>query len=99
MSAAVDLVEVGEPGVNRLNPAARGSPDLAGNVVKPTGTLTDGGASPLAPAAARTCPNSQYHRAAEVPVPVSQYNVMLSTMVSRVRLPTGFPSMNAREIL
>src|SRR5687768_3155088 len=30
VSTAVDLVEVGEPGVNRLNPAARGSPDLAG---------------------------------------------------------------------
>ena len=38
-------------------------------------------------------------RAAEAPVPVSQYSVMLSTMLSRVRLPTGSPATNAREIL
>ena len=30
MAAAVDLVEVREAGVGRLGPAARGSPDLAG---------------------------------------------------------------------
>src|SRR5688572_21931907 len=30
VAAAVDLVEVAEVGVGRLNPAARGSPDLAG---------------------------------------------------------------------
>ena len=30
MAAPVDLVEVGEVGVDRLDPAARGSPDLAG---------------------------------------------------------------------
>src|SRR5512134_1761343 len=30
VAALVDLVEVGEAGVDRLNPAARGSPDLAG---------------------------------------------------------------------
>src|SRR5262245_24535305 len=30
VSAAVDLVEVGEAGVDRLDPAARGSPELAG---------------------------------------------------------------------
>jgi hypothetical protein len=30
VSAAVDLVEVGEAGVDRLDPAARGSPDLPG---------------------------------------------------------------------
>ena len=29
MATAVDLVEVSEAGVDRLNPAARGSPDLA----------------------------------------------------------------------
>jgi hypothetical protein len=32
-------------------------------------------------------------------VPVSQYSVMLSTMLSRVRLPTGSPPTNAREVL
>ena len=30
MAALVDLVEVGDAGVDRLNPAPRGSPDLAG---------------------------------------------------------------------
>src|SRR5262245_2193918 len=30
VAAPVDLVEVGEAGVDRLDPAARGSPDLAG---------------------------------------------------------------------
>jgi hypothetical protein len=99
VAAAVDLVEVREAGVDRLDPAARGGPDLAGNVVKPTGTETAGGAWPAARAAARARPVSQYHRAAEAPVPVSQYSVMLSTMGSRVRLPTGSRSTNAREIL
>ena len=66
--------------------------------MKATGTETGGGAWP----AARPRPDrpiSQYHRAAEAPVPVSQYSVMLSRMWSRVRLPTGSPSTNAREIL
>src|SRR5215211_7636625 len=63
----------------QLRGAAQISP---GNVVKPTGTETGGGAWPAASAAARNRPNSQYHRAAEAPVPVSQYSVMLSTMVS-----------------
>jgi len=58
--------------------------------VKPTGTETAGGAWPPARAAAWARPNSQYHRAAEAPVPVSQYSVMLSTMCSRVRLPDGY---------
>ena len=43
--------------------------------------------------------SEQERAAAEAPVPVSQYSVMLSTMLSRVRLPTGSPSTNAREIL
>ena len=67
--------------------------------MKPTGSETAGGAWPAASAAASARPSSQYDRAAEVPVPVSQYSVMLSTMLSRVRLPTGSPSTNAREIL
>ena len=99
MAAPVDLVEVGEVGVDLLDPAARGREDLAGEVVKATGTETGGGAWPAAPAAAWARPDSQYHRAAEAPVPVSQYSVMSSTMLSRVRLPTGSPSTNAREIL
>jgi hypothetical protein len=49
--------------------------------VKPTGTETAGGAWPPARAAAWARPNSQYHRAAEAPVPVSQY--------SGRRAPTG----------
>jgi len=41
----------------------------------------------------------QYDRAAEAPVPVSQYIVMLSRIWSRVRPPEGCPSRKAREIL
>ena len=43
-----------------------------------TGSETSGGACPAARAAAR--PSSQYDRAADAPVPVSQYSVMLSTI-------------------
>ena len=65
--------------------------------MKPTGSETSGGGWPAA-ALARARPFSQYDRAAEAPVPVSQYSVMLSTMCSRVRLPAGWPSTKAREI-
>ena len=51
---------------------------------------TSGGACPAASAWARLL--SQYERAAEAPVPVSQYTVMLSRMWSRVRPPDGCPS-------
>ena len=40
---------------------------------------------------------TQYDRAADAAVPVSQYSVMLSTMLSRVRPPTG-SSSNEREV-
>jgi len=70
VAASAGLAEVGEVGVGLLDPAARGPEDLAGNVVKPTGRLTCGGACPAARAWAR--PLSQYDRAAEAPVPVSQ---------------------------
>ena len=43
--------------------------------------------------------DSPVARAAEAPVPVSQYSVMLSRMWSRVRLPAGWPLRKAREIL
>ena len=42
---------------------------------------------------------SQYSRADEAPVPVSQYSVMLSRIRSRVRPPEGVPSRKARAIL
>jgi hypothetical protein len=102
VSALVDLVEVADVGVDRIDPAARGSPDLAGEggeADRNRDLRSSGGACPDAWAAARARPSSQYDRAAETPVPVSQYSVMLSTMVSRVRLPAGFPSTKAPEIL
>src|SRR4051795_13325838 len=68
-----------------------------GNVVNPTGTATSGGGWPAERAWALPC--SQYHRAAEAPVPVSQYSVMLSTIRSRVRCPACCPSRRAREIV
>src|SRR3954471_1601837 len=67
-----------------------------GNVVKPTGIETD--AAPSAATRAFSSPSSQYERAADAPVPVSQYRVMLSRMCSRVRLPEGCLSTNARAI-
>ena len=51
--------------------------------MKPTGTETGGGAWPLASAAASARASSQYDRAADAAVPVSQYRVMLSRMLSR----------------
>src|SRR5262245_14837658 len=39
VAAPVDLAEVGEAGVDRLNPAARGSPDLAGERREADGNL------------------------------------------------------------
>ena len=83
MAAPVDLVEVAEVGVDLLDPAARGRDDLAGERGEADRDRDGRGACPAAWAAA--CPISQYDRAAEAPVPVSQYRVMLSTMLSRVR--------------
>src|SRR5690349_23515277 len=69
-----------------------------GNEVNPTGIVGAGGGA--LPAAGASGPYaSQYDRAAEAPVPVSQYAVMLSRTWSRVRLPEGCPSTNARAIL
>jgi len=44
VAALADLVEKGEVGVGVLEPAAWGPLDLAGKVVKLTGTETSGGA-------------------------------------------------------
>src|SRR5918994_5926438 len=95
-STSLKYARLGWTASTQLRGAAKTSP---GNVVKPTGTETGGGAWPDAWAAAPNRPISQYDRAAEAPGPVSQYSVMLSTMCSRVRLPTGSPSTNARENL
>ena len=87
---------MGYPCSTQLRGARKISP---GNWVKPTGSETSGGVCAAAAARAWACPFSQYDRAAEAPVPVSQYSVMLSRMWSRVRLPEGFPSTKALEIL
>ena len=97
MSATFDLAEVGEAGIHNLDPTSGRCKDFAGERRKSHGNRDRRGDLPAARAAA--CPASQYHRAAEAPVPVSQYSVMLSRMLSRVRLPAGLPSTNAREIL
>jgi len=97
VAALGGFVEIGEVGVGLFGPAARGAEDLVGETVKPTGSLTSGRACPAARAAA--CAFSQYDRAAEAPVPVSQYVVMLSRTWSRVRPPEGGPPVKAREIL
>ena len=44
-------------------------------------------------------PPSQYDLAAEAPVPVSQYSVMLSRMWSLVRLPDGCIDKGARDLV
>ena len=97
VAAPVDLVKVGEAGVGLLDQLCGARKISPGKTVKPTGTETCGGACPAARAMA--CPFSQYSRAAEAPVPVSQYGVMLSSMWSRVRWPEGWPSRKARGIL
>ena len=71
VAALVDLVEVGEVGVGLLDPAARGPEDLAGergeaDRDRDRRRSLAGRAQPVA------CPLSQYDRAAEAPVPVSQ---------------------------
>ena len=97
MAALAGLVEVDEVGVALLNPAARGAEDLAGEGGEADRELDLRGACPAGRAWARAL--SQYDRAAEAPVPVSQYTVMLSRMWSRVSPPNGCPSTKAREIL
>ena len=97
VAAFVDLVEVGEAGVGLLDPAARGAEDLAGErgvSDRERGRRRSGSGGACCGLSA-----SQYDRAAEAPVPVSQYSVMLSRMWSLVRLPEGCPSTNARAIL
>src|SRR5580704_14494809 len=94
LSASWKYVRWGYPFSTQLRGARKISP---GNVVKPTGSETCGGACPAARAWAR--PLSQYDRAADAPVPPSQYTVMLSRMWSRVRPPEGCRSTKAREIL
>jgi hypothetical protein len=99
VAALLDLVEVCEAGIDPLDPAARRGEHLAGERRVADRDLDGRGAWPDARNAARNRPASQYHRAADAPVPVSQLTVMLSRMLSRVRLPVGLPSTNAREIL
>src|SRR3974390_1458314 len=70
-----------------------------GNVVKPTGSVTCGGGGAAASSWGELGPPSQYERAADSPVPVSQYSVMLSRMWSRVRLPDGASPTQARAVL
>ena len=99
VTALVDLVEVGDVGVGVLDPAARGPPDLAGEGGEADRERDLRRSLAGRERLSRARPSSQYDRAAEAPVPVSQYSVMLSRMLSRVRLPAGSPSTKAREIL
>ena len=85
-STSLKYARLGYACSTQLRGAGKTSP---GNVVKPTGSLTSGGACPAVRAWAR--PLSQYDRAAEAPVPVSQYSVTLSTIRSRLRLPPRLP--------
>src|SRR4029079_18802174 len=76
LSASWKYVRFGYPASTQLRGERQISP---GNVVKPiTGSETSGGAWPAAAARAWAWARSQYARAAEAPVPVSQYIVMLS---------------------
>jgi len=98
VAALGGLVEVGEVWVDLLGPVARGLEDLAGEDGEADREREFGGFFPDAMRAAMVRPCSQYSRADEVAVPVSQYRVMLSRIFSRVRLPTGCLSRKAREI-
>jgi len=80
VAALGGLVEVGEVGVDLLGPATRGLDDLTGEHGEADRELQFGGFFPDAMRAARLRDCSQYSRAEEVAVPVSQYKVMLSRM-------------------
>ena len=99
MAAPVGLVEVGEAGVDRLDPAPGRRPYLAGERGEADRHLDRRRRLAAASAAASASASSQYDRAADAAVPVSQYSVMLSRMLSRVRLPTGLPSTKARDLV
>jgi hypothetical protein len=98
VAALGGLVEIDEVGVDLLGPAAGAWKISPGKTVKPTGSFSSGGFFPDAMRAAMLRPCSQYSRAEEVAVPVSQYRVMLSRTLSRVRPPEGRLSRKAREI-
>src|SRR5688572_28128203 len=69
LSTSLKYVTPGYTASTQLRGAAKISP---GNVVKATGSETGGGGWPDAAASAWARPSSQYDRAAEMPVPVSQ---------------------------
>jgi hypothetical protein len=76
VAPAVDLAEVSEAGVDRLNPAARGSEDLAGERREADGNR-DRGRS-LAGRTGCGLSGLPVPPGGRGPVPVSQYSVMLS---------------------
>ena len=90
MAAPVGLVEVCEVRVDRLDPAPGDAQISSGNVVKPTGTETGEVPGPATAAASARRPS--YDRAADASVPVSQYSVMLSTI-----LPVSCPRARRRR--
>src|ERR1700761_2034464 len=84
--APVDLVVVDEVGgVGAFGPAARGLVQLVGEDADAKGSV-------MFLASKNWALFSQYRRAAETPVLVSQYRVMLSSTSSRVSAPGSSPS-------
>src|SRR6267154_5632038 len=80
-------------------PILRGAWKISlGNTVNATGTERFAGFFPAASAAKMARKFSQYSRADEAAVFVSQCSMMLSTTRSGVRPPATLPSRNAREI-
>ena len=75
--------------IGLFDPAARRREALAGERGEADRNRDRRWGWPAAAARACACPVSQYARAAEAPVAVSQYSVMLSTTLSRASPPEG----------
>jgi hypothetical protein len=82
MAASIDLVEVGKIAVGAPRPRLRGSKTLPGNTVMATGSEISVVFSTAESVGLRPPPYSQYSRADETALLVSQYKLMSSSTSS-----------------
>jgi hypothetical protein len=84
VTALVDLVEVDQVAIGAPRPCLRGSIDVLGNTLMATGSEISAVLCAAATMTLPPAPFSQYSRADEAAVFVSQYSVMLSSTSSFV---------------